>query len=107
MWDGPQPQWFWTKGHVKKDAFLAWVSEYVAKNHEDLPWDWLPDPSSFSIANISHEWWHFYPSRRKDITGIYAQVAGRGRGNFAVTVYNLDYPIGDSEDVGLLLQGEP
>ena len=110
---GPTPLWYYTKGHIDKEEFLAELRDQL-----HYPWSGLrkaihPDCAPYSACDadnktteaISHEWWHFFPTGVKDPSGCYAQVGGPGRGNMAVTVLNRDYRNGLAEDVGLLMHG--
>ena len=99
----PDPMWFFTRGHIDKGKFLTELKLAIKENTWKLSSDWLPDYEQLSIENVTCEWWHFYPTGIKDPKGAYAQTSGPGRGNFPVMVYNVDYRMGDSEDIGLLL----
>lgn len=95
----PDPLWYYTKGHIDKKEFLAELREQVGNPHSKLRSEIHPDCLPCLDANIeengrvTHEWWHFFPCGEKDM-GCWAQVEGPGRGNMAVTVYNVDYRMG-------------
>src|SRR3990167_7779146 len=104
---GPDPLWYYTKGHVSKGDFLSQFRKMVNDGSFGATVHWDCQPSiqwadKIGVRQVTHEWWHFFPSGIQDPPGAYAQVDGPGQGNFAVTVLSVDYRMGNAEHVGLL-----
>ncbi|HEC62721.1 MAG TPA: hypothetical protein ENI27_10795, partial [bacterium] len=88
---GPDPLWYYAKGHVDKGEFIAEMFEKVKADYfggsvyiECLPTkEWA---ENLRLNDIHHQWWHFFPTGRKDPKGCWAQMKEPGRGTMPVTV---------------------
>lgn len=89
---GPDPFWYYTKGHIDKGEFLKALREYL--DSEEYKKQLIVDCQHQSEMikdgdRVDYEWWRFQPTGIKDPKGCFIIVKGPGRGNFPVTVYDV------------------